>query len=223
MFLARYNPWGKTKRDQLQSWNNLSFDPQKTDIDKQIDLVGTLGNMLQQDKQAKMETFIEAMPTIIQTHLIIEPNWAGVMKKAKNLEHIIQKLTHWLLPWPFYKVQFLAYIYTLHNPMIKILKVSLNCSKVQKAEEERNQVKVNRNLNNNLDHLPLPQNRRNIVKRQTTVIIMRIIEVITEAAEPTGVNKAVVENLTEVPNQGEGDSKTIIRAIQHLLWRLLQQ
>ena len=88
MFLARYNPQGKTKRDQLQSWNNLSFDPQKTDIDKQIDLVVTLGNMLQQDKQAKMEKFIETMPTIIQTHLIIEPNWAGVTKKAKNLEHI---------------------------------------------------------------------------------------------------------------------------------------
>ena len=31
------------------------------------------------------------MPTIIQRHLIIEPNWAEVMKKAKNLEHIIQR------------------------------------------------------------------------------------------------------------------------------------
>ena len=41
MFLARYNPWGKTKREQLQLWNNLSFDPQKTDIDEQIDLVLT--------------------------------------------------------------------------------------------------------------------------------------------------------------------------------------
>ena len=39
MFLAKYNPWG----DQLQSWKNLSFDPQKTDIDEQIDLVLTLG------------------------------------------------------------------------------------------------------------------------------------------------------------------------------------
>ena len=29
MFLQRYNPWGKTKRDQLQSWNILYFDPQK--------------------------------------------------------------------------------------------------------------------------------------------------------------------------------------------------
>ena len=47
MFLARHNPWGKTKRQQLQLWNNLSFDPQKTDIDEKIDLVLTLGNMLQ--------------------------------------------------------------------------------------------------------------------------------------------------------------------------------
>ena len=50
-----------------------------------------LGNILQQDKHAKMENFTETMPTIIQTHLIIEPNWAEVTKKAKNLEHIIWK------------------------------------------------------------------------------------------------------------------------------------
>ena len=91
MFLARYNPWGKTKREQLQSWNNLSFNPQKTEVDEHIDLVATLGNMLKQDEHVKMEKFIETMPTIIQTHLIIEPNWAEVTKKAKNLEHIIQR------------------------------------------------------------------------------------------------------------------------------------
>ena len=47
--------------------------------------------MLGQDEQAKMEKFIEIMPTIIQTHLIIEPKWAEVTKKPKNLEHIIWK------------------------------------------------------------------------------------------------------------------------------------
>ena len=73
----------------MQWWNNLSFDPQKTDTDEKIDLVLTLGNMLQQDEHAKMEKFTETMPTIIQTHLIIEPNWEEVTKKAKNLEHII--------------------------------------------------------------------------------------------------------------------------------------
>ena len=41
---------------------------------------------------------------------------------------------------------------------------------------------------------------------------MRIIEVIKEAANPTGVNKVVAKNLTEVPNKGEGASKTIIGA-----------
>ena len=75
----------------MQSWNNLSFDPQKTDIDEQIDVASTLGNMLGQDEQAKMEKVIETMPTITQTHLIIEPNWADITKKAKNLEHLIQK------------------------------------------------------------------------------------------------------------------------------------
>ena len=58
----------------MQSWNNLSLDPQKTDIDEQIDLVLTLGNMLQQDEHVKMEKLIETMLTITQTHLIIEPN-----------------------------------------------------------------------------------------------------------------------------------------------------
>ena len=89
MFLGRYNPLGKTKREQLQSWNNLSFDLQKTNIDEQIDLVLILGNMLQKDEQVKMEKFIEIMPTIIQTHLTIAPNWEEVTKKANNLEHII--------------------------------------------------------------------------------------------------------------------------------------
>ena len=89
MFLSRYNLWKKTKREQLQLWNNLSFNPQKTDVDEHIDLVATLGNLLKQDEHTKMENFIETMPTIIQTHSIIEPNWAEVTKKAKNLEHII--------------------------------------------------------------------------------------------------------------------------------------
>ena len=50
------------------------------------------------------------------------------------------------------------------------------------------------------------------MKRQTIIIIMRIIEVTTEATSHTGVNKAAAENLIEVPNKGEGASKTIIGA-----------
>ena len=91
MFLQRYNPWGKTKREQLQSWNILSFDPKNTDIDEHIDLINTLGDMVDQKEEAKKEKFIETMPMMIQTHLIICKDWAEVKDKTKSLEHIIQK------------------------------------------------------------------------------------------------------------------------------------
>ena len=91
MFLQRYNPWGKTKRAQLQSWNILTFDPQKTDVDEHIDLINTLGNLLGQTAKLKMEKFVDTMPTIIQTHLITCKTWAKTTKKAKELEHIIRK------------------------------------------------------------------------------------------------------------------------------------
>ena len=100
MFLQRYNPWGKTKRDQLQSWNILIFDPQKTDFNEQIDLINTLGDMLGQTDKSKMEKFIDTMPTIIQTHLITCKTWAKTTKKAKELEHILGDVIHQQLHCP---------------------------------------------------------------------------------------------------------------------------
>ena len=91
MFLQRYNPWGKTKREQLQSWNILSFNPKTTDVDKHIDLINTLGDMVDQKEEAKKEKFIETMPTMIQTHLIMCKDWATVKDTAKSLKHIIMK------------------------------------------------------------------------------------------------------------------------------------
>ena len=91
MFFQRYNPWGKTKQDQLQSWNILAFNPQKMDVDEHVDLINTLGDMLGQTEESKMEKFIDTMPTIIQTHLITEKTWQETTDKAKELEHIIRK------------------------------------------------------------------------------------------------------------------------------------
>ena len=88
-FLQRYNPWGKTKREQLQSWYILLFDTKKTDVDEYIDLINILGDMVDQKEEAKMEKFIETMSTKIQTHLIICKDWADVKDKAKSLKHII--------------------------------------------------------------------------------------------------------------------------------------
>ena len=91
MFLQRYNPWGKTKREQLQSWNILSFNPKTTDVDEHIDLINTLGDMVDQKEEVKKEKFIETMPTMIQTHLIMCKDWATVKDTAKSLKHIILK------------------------------------------------------------------------------------------------------------------------------------
>ena len=91
MFLWRYNPWGKTKREQLQSWNILSFNPKTTDVDEHIDLINTSGDMVDQKEEAKKEKFIETMSTMIQTHLIMCKDWATVKDTVKSLEHIILK------------------------------------------------------------------------------------------------------------------------------------
>ena len=75
MFLQRYKPWGKTRQEQLQSWNMLTFNPQKMDVDEHIDLVDALGDMLGQKDESKKDKFIDTMPTMIQTHLITEEDW----------------------------------------------------------------------------------------------------------------------------------------------------
>ena len=89
--LQKYSPWGRMKREQLQSWNILSFDPKTTDVDEHIDLINTLGDMVDQKEEAKKEKFIEAMPMMIQTHLIMCKDWNTVKDTAKSLEHIIMK------------------------------------------------------------------------------------------------------------------------------------
>ena len=61
------------------------------DVDECIDLINTLGDMLGQTEEFKMEKFIDTMPTIIQTHLITEKTWQETTDKAKELEHIIRK------------------------------------------------------------------------------------------------------------------------------------
>ena len=47
--------------------------------------------MVDQKEETKKEKFIETMPMMIQTHLIICKDWADVKDRAKFLEHIIQK------------------------------------------------------------------------------------------------------------------------------------
>ena len=61
------------------------------DVDEYIDLINTLGDMVDQKEEAKKEKFIETMPMMIQTHLITCKDWDMVKDTAKSLEHIIMK------------------------------------------------------------------------------------------------------------------------------------
>ena len=157
--------------------------------------------MLQQDEQAKMEKFIETMPTIIQTHLIIEPNWLEVMKKAKNLEYIIQKCDPLAIAPPI--LQGAGAVPSLYSHIAQYQdQNSDNIPKPFKSTKGRGGKKSDKGKQKSQQQLqppPLPQ-KKNIMKRQTIIIIMRIIEVITEAANPTGVNKVVAGNLIEALN-----------------------
>ena len=82
---------GKNKVRSIAVMEHLVFDPQKMDVDEHIDLINTLGDMLGQTAESKMEKFIDTMPTIIQTHLITKKTWEKTTDKAKELEHIIRK------------------------------------------------------------------------------------------------------------------------------------
>ena len=54
-------------------------------------MINTLGDILGQTEELKIEKFIDTMPTIIQTHLITCKTLANTTKKVKELEHIIRK------------------------------------------------------------------------------------------------------------------------------------
>ena len=62
----------------------MSF--KKTDV--HIDLINTLGDMVDQKEEAKMEKFIETMPTMIQTHLIICKDWAETKAVSRTYKEM---------------------------------------------------------------------------------------------------------------------------------------
>ena len=107
-------------------------------------------------------------------------------------------------------MQFLAYIHTSHNPKIKTQKVSLSLSTKGKGGKKSDKEKSN--PQQQPQPPPPPPEEEELYERQATIIIMRITEVIAEAADHVEVNK-VAEDPLEDPNKGEMDNKTIIGAI----------
>ena len=78
-------------QDKKRTVTIVEYKTKTTDVDEHIDLINTLGDMVDQKEEAKKEKFIETMPTMIQTHLITCKDWAAVKDTAKSLKHIILK------------------------------------------------------------------------------------------------------------------------------------
>ena len=185
MFLQRYNPWGKTKREQLQSWNILSFNPKTTDVDEHIDLINTLGDMVDQKEEAKKEKFIETMPTMIQTHLITCKDWDMVKDTAKSLEHIIMKCDPPTPAMPMMATgaTVLGLYSHIAHKWTKKREIYLNRLKVQnqnKPEVEEN-LKENLKIKDKTHQKPKRWKRIIIMKALTTIII--ILQTRVEAAD----------------------------------------
>ena len=79
-----------------------------------MDLINALGDMVDKKEEAKKEKFIETIPTMIQTHLIICKDWADVKDKANLSSTLYKNAIHQPLqcPWLQQAQQYQDYIPT---------------------------------------------------------------------------------------------------------------
>ena len=192
MFLQRYNPWGKTKREQLQSWNILSFNPKATDVDEHIDLINTLGDMVDQKEEAKKEKFIETMPTMIQTHLITCKDWATVKDTAKSLEHIIMKCDPPTLAMPMMATD--ATVLGLYSHIAHSVDKDEGeipqPFKCTKPKQTRGRGKPKENLRNKDRTHQKPKRQMKLIHMKTLIITITMPQVRVEAADFIMVKEA---------------------------------
>ena len=215
MFLQRYNPWGKTKREQLQLWNILSFDPKNTEVGEYIDLINTLGDMVDQKEEAKMEKFIETMPTMIQTHLIRCKDWAEEKDTAKSLEHTIQKCDPPTPAMPMMATgATLPGLYSHIAHLVDKEEGKIPQSfKDAKPKQTRGRGKPKENLKNkDRTHLK-PKSQMKLMYMRALTIIITMITIMPQArVEGTGLLlvKAVTDNLEVSQNETEAKDLSIV-------------
>ena len=212
MFLQRYNPWGKTKREQLQSWNILSFNPKTTDVDEYINLINTLGDMVDQKEEAKKEKFIETMPTMIQTHLIMWKDWAAVKDTAKSLKHIILKCDPPTPTMPMMATG--ATVPGLYSHIAHSVDKDVGeILQPFKGTKNRNKPEVEENLKENLRNKDKthqkPNREMKLIHMKTLIIIITMPQVRVEAADLTMV-KAGTDNLEGSYKETEAKDLSIV-------------
>ena len=211
MFLQRYNPWGKTKREQLQSRNILLFNPKTTDVDEHINLINTLGDMVDQKEEAKKEKFIETMPTMIQTHLIMCKDWATAKDTAKSLKHIILKCDPPTLAMPMMATG--ATVLRLYSHIAHLVDKDggeiPQPFKGAKAKQTRGRGYLKENLRNKDRTHQKPKRQMKLIHMKTLIIIITMLQVRVEAVDLTMV-KAVTDNLEGSYNETEAKDLSIV-------------
>ena len=214
MFLQRYNPWGKTKREQLQLWNILSFNPKTTDVDEHINLINTLGDMVDQKEEAKKEKFIETMPTMIQTHLITCKDWAAVKDTAKSLEHIILKCDPPTPAMPMMATG--ATVPGLYSHIAHLVDKEEGeipqPFKGTKPKQTRGRGKPKENLRNKDKTHQKPKRPMKLIHMKTLIIIITMPQVRVEATDLIMV-KAVTDNLEGSYNETEAKDLSMVNVI----------
>ena len=185
-------------------WNILSFNPKTTDVDEHIDLINTLGDMVDQKEEAKKETFIETMPTMIQTDLIMCKDWAAVKDTVKSLEHIILKCDPPTPAMPMMATG--ATVLGLYSHIAHL--VDKEEGEIPPKALNRNKPEVEENLKENLrskdkTHLK-PKRLMKPIRMRTLIITITMPQVRVEAADLIMV-KAVTDNLESPYNETDKD------------------
>ena len=211
MFLQRYNPWGKTKREQLQSWNILLFNPKNTYVDEHIDLINTLGDMVDQKEEAKKEKFIETMRTMIQTHLITCKDLAAVKDTVKSLEHIILKCDPPTPAMPMMATG--ATVPGLYSHIAHLVDKEdgeiPQPFKGAKPKQTRGRGKPKENLKNKDRTHPKPKRQMKLIHIKTLTIIIIMPQIRVEATD-LSIVKAVTNNLEGSHKETEAKDLNIV-------------
>ena len=88
-FLKRFNPWGDTRCQQQDAWNELKFDMNKDDVDAFIVNMKMLASILCHSNEPTMEKFKDIFPDPnIEATLIALDYFVAMQIKAKQLVQI---------------------------------------------------------------------------------------------------------------------------------------
>ena len=192
-------------------WNILSFNPKTTDADEHIDLINTLGDMVDQKEEAKKEKFIETMPTMIQTHLIMCKDWAAVKDTAKSLEHIIIKCDPPTPAMPMMATgatvpglySHIAHSVDKHEGEIP------QTFKGAKPKQTRGRGKPKGKPQEQRQNPPKPKRQMKLIHMKTLITIITMPQDRVEATDLTTV-KAVTDNLEGSYNETEAKDLSIV-------------